>query len=116
MKQIDLKVLKEIIDYLSDDVVIFLATKDDCVKQKQSELDENTLYLNNPFGPIDGNIVKPCSNKKSESLRNFHKNENKVPTIPVYGIEEITNQRQLINEIDSILNKPSKLISNTNGK
>lgn len=65
MKQIDLETLKEIIDFLSDDVVIYLAKKDDNPEIKTNKLDDNTVYLNNDntFNPKEEFEFKPCNDK-----------------------------------------------------
>lgn len=64
MKQIDLETLKKIIDFLSDDVVIYLAKKDDYSEIKTNKLDDNTAYLNNnAFNPKEEFEFKPCNDK-----------------------------------------------------
>lgn len=65
MKQIDLETLKEIIDFLSDDVVIYLAKKNDSIEVKSNKLDENTVYLDNKntFNPKEEFEFKPCNDK-----------------------------------------------------
>lgn len=78
MKQIDLKTLKEVIDFLDDDTIIFLANKDEVNDQSIEEhknQESNFLLKPKTKNISDTNLMdwrpsyyfRPCSSNDKES-------------------------------------------------